>query len=241
MGRSAYGTGGAGGAAASGERGTGRKSGGGAYAVARRRLVDRLRAGGIHDVRVLDAFMRVPRHAWVPDTLRTEAYRDTPLPIGEGQTISAPGIVASMTQALELEGGERVLEIGTGSGFQAAILSPLCRHVDSIERIPELASQARVVLDRMGVGNVDLFVGDGTRGRPEGAPYDRVIVTAGGPEIPPRLLGQLAEGGVLVGPFGGRDVQELVRMRRTGPTRFSREVLGLCQFVDLIGEDGWAA
>ncbi len=185
--------------------------------------------------------MRVPRHEWVPAMLRTEAYRDTPLPIGEGQTISAPGVVASMTEALELGGDEKVLEVGTGSGFQAAILSPLCRHIDSIERIPELASAARTVLDRMGVRNVNLFVGDGTRGHPAGAPYDRVIVTAGGPEIPPRLLGQLAEGGVLVGPFGGRDVQELVRMRRTGANRFSREVLGLCQFVDLIGEDGWAA
>ena len=213
----------------------------GAFRAARRRLVDRLRADGIRDARVLDAFMRVPRHEWVPATLRTEAYRDTPLPIGEGQTISAPGVVASMTEALDLGGDDKVLEVGTGSGFQAAILSPLCRHIDSIERIPELASAARTVLDRMGVRNVNLFVGDGTRGHPAGAPYDRVIVTAGGPEIPPRLLGQLAEGGVLVGPFGGRDVQELVRMRRTGANRFSREVLGLCQFVDLIGEDGWAA
>jgi protein-L-isoaspartate(D-aspartate) O-methyltransferase len=203
--------------------------------------VERLRAGGIRDERVLDAFLRVPRHEWVPDALRTEAYRDRPLPIGEGQTISAPGIVASMSEALELEGHERVLEIGTGSGFQAAILSHLCRHVDSIERIPELASRARDTLDAAGVRNVDLFVGDGTRGRPAGAPYDRVLVTAGGPEIPPRLLGQLARDGLLVGPFGGRDVQELVRMRRAGPARFSREVLGLCQFVDLIGEDGWAA
>jgi protein-L-isoaspartate(D-aspartate) O-methyltransferase len=212
-----------------------------AYGLARRRLVDRLREDGIGDARVLDAFMRVPRHEWVPATLRTQAYKNTPLPIGEGQTISAPGVVASMTQALALTGDEKVLEIGTGSGFQTAILSRLCRHIDSIERIPELASTARAVLDRMEVRNVHCFVGDGTRGHPAGAPYDRVIVTAGGPEIPPRLLGQLAEGGVLVGPFGGREVQELVRMRRTGPNRFSREVLGLCQFVGLIGEDGWAA
>jgi len=212
-----------------------------AYGVARRRLVERLRADGIEDERVLEAFMHVPRHEWVPETLRLQSYKDTPLPIGDGQTISAPGIVARMTQALELDGDERVLEIGTGSGFQAAILSPLCRHVDSIERIPDLARAARVALDRMNVRNVQLFVGDGTRGHSAGAPYDRVIVTAGGPEIPPRLLGQLTEGGVLVGPFGGREVQELVRMRRTGPNRFSREVLGLCQFVDLIGEDGWAA
>ncbi len=204
-------------------------------------MVARLAELGVRDARVLEAFEAIPRHELVPEALAEQAYQNAALPIGEGQTISAPGVVASMTQALELEGHEKVLEIGTGSGFQAAILAPLCRWVDSIERIPELASAARTVLDRMGVRNVQCFVGDGTRGRPAGAPYDRVIVTAGGPEIPPRLLGQLADGGVLVGPFGGRDVQELVRIRRNGSTRFSREVLGLCQFVDLIGEDGWAA
>ena len=213
----------------------------GAYGVARQRLVDKLRTQGIRDERVLEAFMRAPRHEWVPETLRTSAYKDTPLPIGEGQTISAPGIVASMTEALELEGHERVLEIGTGAGFQTAILSMRCEHVDSIERIAALAEGARTVLDRMGASNVEIFVGDGTQGRPEGAPYDRVLVTAGGPDVPPRLLEQVAEGGMLVGPFGGRGVQELIRMRRTGPGEFSREVLGLCQFVNLIGEDGWAA
>lgn len=213
----------------------------GAYGVARKRLVDKLRAQGIRDERVLEAFMRAPRHEWVPETLRSQSYKDTPLPIGEGQTISAPGIVATMTESLELEGHERVLEIGTGSGFQTAILSMLCAHIDSIERIASLAEGAREVLDRMGVTNVEIFVGDGTLGHPEGAPYDRVLVTAGGPEVPPRLLEQLAEGGMLVGPFGGRGVQELIRMRRTGPSKFTREVLGLCQFVNLIGEDGWAA
>ena len=211
--------------------------------MARRRLVEKLRAKGIRDERVLEAFMRAPRHEWVPETLRMQSYKDMPLPIGEGQTISAPHIVAAMTEALELDGTERVLEIGTGSGFQTAILSLLCAEVDSIERIAPLAAGARAVLDRMGVGNVDVFVGDGTQGRSDGAPYDRVLVTAGGPSVPPRLLEQVAPSGMLVGPFGGRSHQELVRLRRTGPgpRDFSREVLGLCQFVDLIGEDGWAA
>lgn len=211
------------------------------FALARRRLVEHLYAGGVRDTRVLAAFEAVPRHLLVPEALRGQAYRDTPLPIGEKQTISAPAVVAAMTEAMELEGHEEVLEIGTGSGYQAAILSQLVARIVSIERIPKLASTSRCALDTLGVTNVIVYLGDGTQGRPQEAPYDRVVVTAGGPEIPRPLLGQLAMGGMLVGPFGPRGKQELVRMRRTGQTRFTREVLGPCQFVDLIGENGWAA
>lgn len=212
------------------------------YALARRRLSEHLKSDvGIVDPRVLAAFEAVPRHQLVPEALWGQAYRDTPVPIGEGQTISAPSVVATMTEALALRGTEHVLEIGTGSGYQAAILSQLAASVTSIERIRPLAAAARSALDRLGCDNVLVYLGDGTQGRPEGAPYDRIIVTAGGPEIPRPLLTQLAIEGILVGPFGRRGEQDLVRLRRTGETRFTREVLGRCQFVDLIGQNGWAA
>jgi protein-L-isoaspartate(D-aspartate) O-methyltransferase len=213
----------------------------GAFALARRRLRDRLETGGISDQRVLDALEQVHRHRLVPEALWGQAYKDTPLPIGEGQTISAPSVVSVMTQALELGGAERVLEIGTGSGYQAAILSRLVTEVVSIERIPRLAAAARKSLDNLQVRNVSIFVGDGTQGHPQKAPFDRIVVTAGGPEIPIPLMAQLSADGLLIGPFGRRGEQDLIRMRRTGPSRFTREVLGQCQFVDLIGENGWAA
>jgi protein-L-isoaspartate(D-aspartate) O-methyltransferase len=213
----------------------------GEYALARRRLSDRLREQGIRDERVLEAIAHVPRHLLVPDALRARAYGDTPLPIGAGQTISAPGVVAGMTQALELQGHETVLEIGTGSGYQAALLSRLAARVVSVERIPRLAASARRALDELGVSNVVVYLGDGTRGWPEFAPFDRIVVTAGGPEIPRPLLSQLAVGGLLVGPFGARGQQSLLRLRRSGDDEFTREVLGRCQFVDLIGANGWAA
>jgi len=213
----------------------------GEYSLARRRLAEQLRASGVRDTRVLRAFDQVPRHRLVEEALWGQAYRDTPLPIGDGQTISAPGVVASMTQALGLEGHERVLEIGTGSGYQAAILSHLVAHVTSVERLDTLARSARRSLDALGVRNVTIFLGDGTQGRHDDAPYDRIVVTAGGPEVPIPLLDQLEIGGLLVGPFGPRDGQELIRLQRTGETRYTREVLGQCHFVDLIGENGWAA
>jgi protein-L-isoaspartate(D-aspartate) O-methyltransferase len=213
----------------------------GDYAFARRRLVDQLKRDGVSDRHVLAAFRDVPRHLLIPEALRGQAYRNTPLPIGERQTISAPGVVAHMTQALALGGDETVLEIGTGSGFQAAILSRLARSVVSVERIPVLANAARVALARLGATNVTVHLGDGTRGRPGDAPFDRIVVTAGGPEIPLPLLSQLTIGGMLVGPFGEREAQELIRMRRVAHARFTREVLGPCRFVDLIGENGWAA
>jgi protein-L-isoaspartate(D-aspartate) O-methyltransferase len=175
----------------------------------------------------------------VPEALRSEAYRDGALPIGAGQTISAPSTVASMTQALCLTGTETVLEIGTGSGYQAAILSRLATRVVSVERVPSLAARARTALDELGVTNVVVHLGDGTAGRPADAPFDAIIVTAGGPSIPQPLLDQLAQGGRLVGPFGDRERQELWRVQRNDDGRLHRETLGPCRFVELRGTHGW--
>jgi protein-L-isoaspartate(D-aspartate) O-methyltransferase len=207
--------------------------------LVRRNLVERLRAQGIRDARVLAAFEAVPRHDLVPEVLWGQAYKDTALPIGEGQTISAPGVVATMSAALGLTGPECVLEIGTGSGYQAAILSRLATRVISIERIPELAHSARAALAALEVRNVEFYLGDGTCGRPEDAPYEGIVVTAGGPEVPRPLLEQLSLGGRLVGPFGPRDAQQLLRIRRTGASSYTQEVLGRCDFVDLVGRNGW--
>ncbi|HXV35559.1 MAG TPA: protein-L-isoaspartate(D-aspartate) O-methyltransferase [Myxococcota bacterium] len=207
----------------------------------RRRLCARLRARGIRDERVLEAIGLVPRHRLIPEPLQGQAYRDVALPIGAGQTISAPSTVAAMTQALELAGSEHVLEVGTGSGYQAAILSRLAARVVSIERIPSLAARARTSLDELRVSNVVIHLGDGSAGRPADAPFDAILVTAGGPEVPEPLLAQLAPGGRLVGPFGARDAQRLLRVRRDARGRFSREDLGRCRFVELLGTHGWAA
>ena len=210
------------------------------YAGPRRRLVERLRQQGVQDARVLAAIEATPRHVLVEEALQHRAYEDVALPIGEGQTISAPGIVARMSEALELGGDDAVLEIGSGSGYQAAILAKLAGRVRSIERIPSLANRARSALDRMGVTNVLVHLGDGTRGLASAGPYDAVVVTAGGPEVPAPLLDQLADGGRLVGPFGERTAQVLLRVRRQGDA-FVREELGPCRFVDLVGDHGWAA
>ena len=210
-------------------------------AILRQRMVDRLAAAGIDDPRVLEAFLAVPRHRLVPEALRGRAYHDVALPIGEGQTISAPGVVAAMTQALALEGGESALEIGTGSGYQAAILSRLAARVVSIERVGRLAARARRDLDALGVSNVVVYLGDGSLGRPAEAPYDAILVAAGGPDIPQPLLAQLAPGGRLVGPFGSREEQRLLRVRRAADGSLHREVIGRCRFVDLVGAHGWAA
>lgn len=211
------------------------------YRIARRRLADRLRAAGIHDERVLAAFEVVERHRLIPEALRDQAYRMTPLPIGDGQTISAPDVVATMTQAAQLRGDESVLEVGTGSGYQAAVLARLASRVVSIERIPRLASRARRALDELGVTNVVVHLGDGTQGRAVDAPYDAILVTAGGPAVPEPLLAQLAPGGRLVGPFGPRGGQQLQRFVRQPDGTLSREVLAPCTFVDLIGAHGWVA
>ena len=209
--------------------------------VSRRRMLERLARDGIRDERVLEALASIPRHILVPEALGHRAYDEAPLPIGAGQTISAPGTVAAMSSALALAGSEKVLEIGTGSAYQAAVLARLAARVISIERVPALASRARRALDRLGVSNVIVHLGDGTRGWLAEAPYDAIVVTAGGPEIPEPLLAQLAPGGRLVGPFGPRGQQQLMRVRRDAEGRvLEPEVLGAARFVDLVGEHGWA-
>jgi protein-L-isoaspartate(D-aspartate) O-methyltransferase len=202
-------------------------------------MVDtQIAARGILDARVLDAMRAVPRHAFVPEDYASAAYHDRPLPIGHGQTISQPYIVALMTELLSLQPHDRVLEIGTGSGYQAAILAHLSAKVISIERIEPVAERARKLLADLGIGNVTIIVGDGTEGYSPGAPYDGIIITASTPDIPPPLQEQLADGGRLVAPVGGRDLQELVRLVRHGG-QIERELYGGVMFVPLIGRHGW--
>jgi protein-L-isoaspartate(D-aspartate) O-methyltransferase len=204
-------------------------------------MAERLAQGGVRDPRVLAAIESIPRHWLVPEALRGQAYKDAALPIGGGQTISAPSTVAAMSAALELGGSERVLEVGTGSGYQAAVLGALVERVVSIERLPRLAASARRALDRLGVVNVVVHLGDGSLGRAADAPYDAIVLTAGAPAVPEPLLAQLAPGGRLVAPIGPRAEQRLVRIRRGPDGAFAREVLGPCRFVDLVGRHGWAA
>lgn len=193
---------------------------------------------GIKDQRVLDAMMKVPRHLFVEEALRGEAYNDHPLPIGHKQTISQPYIVALMTQALELKGDEHTLEIGTGSGYQTAILAELCEKVYTIERIRPLLEQARKRLWELGYTNVLFKAFDGTLGWEEYAPFDAIIVTAGAPKVPKPLLDQLAEGGRLVIPVGGKFSQELIKITKKNGNIIQKN-LGGCRFVDLIGIHGW--
>lgn len=205
-------------------------------------MVERqIRARGVTDERVLKAMEEIPRHLFVDEALLDQAYSDTPLPIGEGQTISQPYIVALMTEALNLTGREKVLEIGTGSGYQTAILSRLVDRVISVERIASLSLRARKILDQLKCYNVLTVVGDGTLGWKDEAPYDAIIVTAGAPEIPQTYLDQLAPGGRLVIPVGGLHNQKLVRVVRNvdSPEELEYEDLGGCRFVSLIGEHGW--
>ena len=197
-------------------------------------------AAEVRDPRVIEAIARVPREAFVPEPFHHSAYENMPLPIGYGQTISQPLIVALMTQALLLKGTEKVLEVGTGSGYQTAILAELADHVVSVERIPPLAERARQVLQDLGYTNVEVHAGGDGLGRPAGAPYDAIIVTAAAPEVPRELLDQLAPGGRLVIPVGGRDLQELVRIVKT-PEGALRHNLGPCRFVPLLGKGAWPA
>ena len=205
---------------------------------ARERLVDTLREKGIRDLAVLRAFEMTPRHAFVPTGLRHRAYEDAPLPIGNGQTISQPWVHAKYLELLRLTGNERVLEIGTGSGYQTVLLAHLVAQVFSIERIPALMQQARENIQRAGVKNVSFLVGDGTIGWREYAPYDAILVGAGSPSIPQPLLDQLAEGGRLLIPIGDREEQRLVVAERKGGQIQMRDVAPV-RFVPLIGHHGW--
>jgi protein-L-isoaspartate(D-aspartate) O-methyltransferase len=205
----------------------------------RERMVDeQLVRRGIADARVLDAMRKVPRHRFVEEALRDRAYGDHPLPIGEGQTISQPYMVAAMTQLLQLVGTEKVLEIGTGSGYQTAILAELARRVCSIERLPALAGRARRILEELGYTNAVVKIADGTYGWPDEAPFDRILVTAGAPAVPAPLFQQLAEGGRLVVPIGDPQGQTLhVVDKVEGQMRTSTDCG--CVFVKLVGKYGW--
>lgn len=209
------------------------------YSIARRRMVDRqLRARGITDQRVIQVMLDLPRHCFVEPALQNQAYSDFPLPIGHKQTISQPFMVATMSAALDLEGTEDVLEVGTGSGYQAAVLAKLCRRVYTVERIPDLARQARRVFDQLHLHNINLKVTDGTFGWEDRAPFDGIIVTAGAPEVPQTYLDQLVDGGTLVIPVGDLGTQSLKKITRQGSS-FATETLLDCRFVPLIGEQGW--
>jgi len=209
------------------------------YDVMRRRMVDeQLIPRGITSQAVLDAFTKVPRHEFVPETLRDASYGDYPLPVGNAQTISQPYMVALMTEALQLKGGEKVLEIGTGSGYQAAVLSEIASDVYSVERFAELADNAERTLSRLGYKNFHIKTGDGTLGWSEHAPYDGIIVTAGAPKIPQSLIEQLKDEGRLVIPVGNQWGQVLTVVQKTGSMIRQTEVCG-CVFVPLIGKEGW--
>ena len=211
------------------------------FTVARRRMVQQqIVARGIDEPRLLEAMNTIPRHLFVDAGLQGHAYADGSLPIGEKQTISQPYMVAAMTAALELRGDERILEIGTGSGYQTAILARLAKRVYSVERLPGLAARARKVLDQLQLSNINIRVTDGTLGWKEQAPFDGILVAAGAPDIPSEYLAQLAIGGRLVMPVGGYNVQSLIRVTHLGDGKFRREELMGCRFVPLIGQAGWA-
>ena len=206
---------------------------------ARRRLVETLREKGIRDLAVLRAFEMTPRHAFVPTGLRHRAYEDAALPIGNGQTISQPYVHPRYLELLALKGNERVLEVGTGSGYQTVLLAHLVAQVFSIERIPALLQQARENIQQTGVKNVSLLMGDGTIGWREYAPYDAILVGAGAPSIPQPLVDQLAEGGRLLIPVGDRDMQKLVMAERKGGEVTVHDVAPV-RFVPLVGHHGWS-
>jgi protein-L-isoaspartate(D-aspartate) O-methyltransferase len=209
------------------------------FAEQRRRMVERqLRRRGIHDERVLEAMAAVPRERFVSERLGRRAYADSALPIGARQTISQPWIVAAICQGLELEGDETVLEIGTGSGYSAAVLARLAARVISIERIPELAEEARAALDGLGVTNVEVRVGDGSRGAPEDAPFEAIAVHATAPAPPRSLLAQLAGGGTMVVPIADDGV-DLLTAFRLSDERISSRVIAPARFVPLVGDEGF--
>lgn len=210
------------------------------FATSRNRMVqEQLLGRDITDPATIEAMLEVPRHLFVDDAMQGRAYGDHPLPIGAGQTISQPYIVATMTQALGLSTSDRVLEIGTGSGYQAAVLSRICSQVHTVERINSLLASARKVFDKLRYYNIRSKLDDGTLGWPENGPYDAIIVTAGGPEVPEPLIDQLSDGGRLIIPVGDQHVQELQFVQKNeGQVEMSR--LASVRFVDLVGEHGWS-
>jgi protein-L-isoaspartate(D-aspartate) O-methyltransferase len=210
-----------------------------AYESSRARMVEeQLVQRGVTDERVLAAMRRIPRHLFVEEPLRDRAHGDHPLPIGEEQTISQPYIVGFMSQLLELRGQEKVLEVGTGSGYQTAVLAELARRVCSVERLPRLAERARGLLEQLGYDNVWVRVGSGTLGWPDEAPFDRILVTAGGPSVPPPLFQQLAEGGRMVVPVGDVANQTLTVVEKVRGEMKTRSY-GDCKFVKLVGKYAW--
>jgi len=209
------------------------------YFELRRRMVEaQLRDRGIRDERVLEAMSRIPRHEFVAEEYRSQAYEDHPIPIGQNQTISQPFIVAASLQALSLQGSESVLEVGTGSGYQTALLAVLARAVYSIERHAVLANSAQVVLDKLGITNTKIIVGDGSHGAPKFCPYDAILVSAAAPSVPRALFEQLAEAGKMVIPVGPQHSQELQMVRKRAGLPVV-EVIEGCRFVPLIGAGGY--
>lgn len=205
----------------------------------RKAMVERqIAARGIRDPRVLAAMLEIPRHLFIPPPYDRGAYDDNPLPIGSGQTISQPYIVALMTELLHPKATDNILEIGAGSGYQAAILSRLVWRLTTIERITTVADMARRNLKSIGIDNVDVIEGDGSLGYPAHAPFDGIIITAATPDVPQPLIEQLADGGILVAPVGGRDIQDLITIYKQGES-FKRESRGGVRFVPLIGHHGW--
>lgn len=206
----------------------------------RSRMVEhQIHSRGIMNPRVLGAMREIPRHIFIPPPYDQSAYNDAPLPIGNDQTISQPYIVALMTELLDPQPGDHVLEIGAGSGYQTAILSMLVQQVTTIERIPDVADLAKKNLAKLGLKNISILIGDGTRGYPDNAPYNGIVITAATPKIPQPLIDQLKDGGILVAPVGSREIQELIMLKKIG-TGIARSSHGGVRFVPLIGEYGWA-
>ena len=211
------------------------------FSLARERMVrDQIEARGIKDKRLLNVMRKIPRHLFVEEALRDQAYNEYPLPIGEGQTISQPYIVALMTEALELKGQEKVLEIGTGCGYQTAILAELAQSVFTIERVPTLMQRAKAILDSLGYFNVAYKTGNGTLGWPEVAPFQGIIVTAAAPEIPQPYVEQLEPGGKMVIPLGDKFSQVLYKIIKLPDGRIKKQYLCGCRFVPLVGIYGWS-
>jgi protein-L-isoaspartate(D-aspartate) O-methyltransferase len=207
---------------------------------ARKRMIEsQIKARGINDNRLIDAMLKVPRHIFVEEAMAAQAYSDTALPIGEKQTISQPYIVALMTELLQLTGVEKVLEIGTGSGYQTAILAQLAARVYTLERVRPLALKARKALDSLGLLNINMRIEDGTAGWEAEAPFDAIIVSAGAPDVPRQLIDQLSIGGRLVIPVGNQSEQVLARLTKRADCSVTREDFINCRFVRLIGQFGW--